>query len=241
MRALSITIDSKLPTTLPIAYNELIQGLLYGCWRDSFPQLHDEGFSANKDMRLFTFGPLRGNTIADGKTKTIRLNGPVHFEVRSPIEELLNELASQLSERDHLRIGQHEYDLVNLQCCDRLLFKDRCVIHATSAVVVHTKLDDGHTHYYSPEEPDWLRLIQKNMATKAELFSLDADTAFAIMPKTETLRKRVTKFKGTIIIGWQGDFLAFGSPSILSMLYYTGLGAKNSQGFGMFDICDERI
>ena len=240
MRAMTITLRTRRPATLPLANNELLQGLLYSCWRDAFPEVHDRGFGTSRPLRLFTFGPLTGSCSADGRAKTIRLDGAVRFEVRSPLEVLLDELARQLSSHGKARIGAHELDLVNMQACDRLVFPPRAVLRMASPVVAYRTLEDGHTEHYSPNDPEWLPLVSGNAAHKAETLSLEAAVPLVVIPRSETLRKRVTRFKGTYITGWTGDLIASCDPAVLSLLYYTGLGAKGSQGFGMFDILDER-
>ena len=44
----------------------------------------------------------------------------------------------------------------------------------------------------------------------------------------------MTLYKTTRITGWHGRFRLSGSPEMLDLLFHSGLGAKNSQGFGMF-------
>ena len=48
--------------------------------------------------------------------------------------------------------------------------------------------------------------------------------------------KCVTQIKGTWVNAWYGTYLLKGSPQAIQFLYHTGLGAKNSMGFGLFDI-----
>ena len=48
--------------------------------------------------------------------------------------------------------------------------------------------------------------------------------------------KYLTKYKGFFINGWKGIYQLSGERKYLDFLYQTGLGAKNSQGFGMFDV-----
>ena len=48
--------------------------------------------------------------------------------------------------------------------------------------------------------------------------------------------KRATRFKTTFITAWHGRFVLEAPPRVLELLYDTGLGSKNSQGFGMFEI-----
>ena len=240
MRALRITMRVAKPVVLPLAYNELVQGLLYSCWRDSFPELHDEGFGTGRNMRLFVFGPLQGKCSISRAKKTIRFEGTVSFEVRSLLEELIDELARQLSARDLVRLGAHEMELVNLQACDRLLFPQRAILRMASPVAVYDTSLDGHTRFYSPDEARWIDLVGSNARRKAELLMPDVEPSMVVIPRSETLSKHVTRFKGTYVTGWTGEFIAACDPRLLSLLYYTGLGAKNSQGFGIFNISDER-
>jgi len=51
-----------------------------------------------------------------------------------------------------------------------------------------------------------------------------------------TAKKLVTKYQGSYIEAWYGNFILSGKRKYLDFLYQTGLGSKNSQGFGMFNI-----
>jgi hypothetical protein len=57
----------------------------------------------------------------------------------------------------------------------------------------------------------------------------------------ETIDDRVTRFKGALITGYTDDILIVTDLELMSVLWRSGLGAKNSQGFDMFDIRDEPI
>ena len=49
-------------------------------------------------------------------------------------------------------------------------------------------------------------------------------------------KKLVTRYKGILITAWYGTYQLTGERKYLDFLYQTGLGAKNAQGFGMFEI-----
>ena len=239
MRALKVTLRASKPITLPLAYNELLQGLIYNCWRESFGGVHDSISSEGKQFRHFTFGPLIGKAHPDGNARTIRFYDFMSFELRSPHEVLLDELALRLCSKDAIAIGAYDnLKLVNLQCCDRLFFPRQVVLRAKSPIVALKTLSDGHTRPYSPNDSEWLLFMQNNLASKARDLAVECEPALAIIPRVETLRKRVTKFKGTYVTGWTGDFFMAADPTAISLLYYDGLGVKNPQGFGMFDILD---
>ena len=48
--------------------------------------------------------------------------------------------------------------------------------------------------------------------------------------------KYFTKYKNFFIEAWYGLYLLEGNADYLSFLYDAGLGSKNAQGFGMFEI-----
>ena len=48
--------------------------------------------------------------------------------------------------------------------------------------------------------------------------------------------KYVTKYKGFYINAWFGMYVLTGKRQYLDFLYQTGIGSKNAQGFGMFEI-----
>ncbi|MBR3314557.1 MAG: CRISPR-associated endoribonuclease Cas6 [Atopobiaceae bacterium] len=240
MRVLRITLRTPKPIILPLAYNELVQGLLYSCWRDCMPQLHDAGFG-EQGLRLFTFGPLSGKASIDGKRRTIRFEKFVDLEVRTPVEDLLDELAGQLATRGIARIGVHELQVVNLESRDRLLFPRQAKVSMLSAVVAERGLDDGHALPLAPSDEGWLDSVRTNATHKAMTLGLTCNQELQVIPLSETLRKRVTRFKGTYVTGWVGDLIVACDPQLLATLYCCGLGAKNSQGFGMFRIHDDPL
>jgi len=49
-------------------------------------------------------------------------------------------------------------------------------------------------------------------------------------------KRVVTKYKDTWINGWKGMYRISGSSRALEFIYNTGLGSKNSQGFGLLEV-----
>ncbi|MDN5332516.1 MAG: CRISPR-associated endoribonuclease Cas6 [Tepidanaerobacteraceae bacterium] len=45
-------------------------------------------------------------------------------------------------------------------------------------------------------------------------------------------------YKDVIIKGWMGVYILKGDPVLLKIAYDAGLGSKNSQGFGCFEILE---
>ena len=217
--------------------------MLYSCWRERAPQIHDTGIANGAaTYRFFTFGPIKGDGNIDSKKRTYQVRSIASFEVRSPYEELLDILAGELASTGAARIGAHAFTVVNLEAHDRLLFPRRAVIRTLQPIVTVRNNDDGKKEYLSPDDQGWSDLIQVNAAGKAKAFGLSCDNTTLMMPlSTNNLRKHVTRFKRTYVTGWTGTFALACEPQLMQLLYSSGLGAKNSQGFGMFEIDDRPL
>jgi len=48
--------------------------------------------------------------------------------------------------------------------------------------------------------------------------------------------QKVISYKGTVIKGWMGIYELRGDRELMKLVYDTGLGGKNPQGFGCFEI-----
>lgn len=240
MRCLRIAMYSPRHVTLPIAYNQLVQGMLYSCWRDSHPEVH--GTAGQRRVSKYTFSPLEGGVTPDPKAKTVQLHDVVSLEVRSPLEDLIDELAAELSRRGYLRIGAHEFNLMNLESRDRLIFPERTLVHMRAPVVAYRTVDEqGHTQPYSPSDREWHELVEANTEQKLRSLDLEATGYLQVVPVDRTLRKRVTRFKGTYVTGYLGDLILSADSQTMATLWCLGIGSKNSDGFGMFDIVERPL
>lgn len=237
MNALAVTLWAAHPVRLPIAYNAIIQGALYENWRETFPELHNQGYSDGLHrFRFFTFSPLQGHYQVQGKQ--ILFDGALRLEVRSPVSELIDTLCDSFQERGAMKLGRDELPVISLECADRFLFFRHASIRMLSPVTVHETQPNGQTVYYSPEDEMFLPLLVGNLESKLRVAGVPAAPVLSCVPNAQTLRKRVTTFKGTYVTAYEGQFELQAEPEAIALLYYAGLGSRNSQGFGMFAIED---
>ena len=97
---------------------------------------------------------------------------------------------------------------------------------------------NGHTVYFSPQDPRFTEAIETNAHRKWASHT-GSEAGFAlrvIVPEGVCGVKRATRFKSTFITAWHLPLILEGTPQVLDFLYQTGLGSKNSQGFGMFEL-----
>jgi CRISPR-associated endoribonuclease Cas6 len=72
-------------------------------------------------------------------------------------------------------------------------------------------------------------LLVKGISSNSPVFSI---TPLAVRDRD----CKMLKFKGTWVRGWMGKYLLEGDPGLLKVAYDAGLGSKNSQGFGLFEV-----
>ena len=226
--------------SLPIASNETIQGLLYKAISDDpyySNKLHEEGrcFDGRK-YKLFTFGEPKGRYKIQG-TEIVYLNG-MSLSVRSLDPYFIQLLFAYFTKHEYVLIGNQRAKVGEIKLDDDKIFEDRILIRTMSPITAYMTNEVGHTVYYSPKDEKFYESLITNARRKwGSAYGNTEEPTLRIFG-LEDVRyvKRATRFKSTYITAWHGAFVLEGSPKMLDFLYQVGLGSKNSQGFGMFEV-----
>lgn len=103
-------------------------------------------------------------------------------------------------------------------------------------IIAKEQTEDNKTIYYSPQDVRFIRRVREAFENKYEACcDTKPQTSIDILPMKEG-KKIVTKYKETWITAYHGIFQLYGESAHLQFMYDVGLGAKTSQGFGMFDV-----
>ena len=238
---LLLTFSSKEPVILPLAYRQYIHGLIYAALSPEISRLHDGGYIYDgRAYKLFTFGQLSGrHTVKD---KKIVFTEGIRLEIRSPEPAIIQALLHRFEPGAGAQIGKNTLVVKACELKDEHIVSSGVLVRAVSPIVCYITKEDGHTVFFSPGEKEFCRMLTMNAKRKylschrAEAGNLLFDVSF----EGGEVKKQVTEFKGTIITGYFGNFYLSGNPDVVDFLYNTGLGVKNSQGFGMFDLVVDR-
>lgn len=95
---------------------------------------------------------------------------------------------------------------------------------------------DGKLIYYSSSSSKFYEIINNNFCSKYKSFYGEFSKYEINLISKGTSRKIVTKYKNIWITAYHGSFCLSGNIEYLNFLYDTGLGGKNPQGFGMFNL-----
>ena len=226
--------------SLPIASCETVQGLIYQALSEDpeySESVHDNGRSFDgRRFKLFNFADLKGRyEIEDGR---IIYSSEVTLTVRSADPYIIQLLFSYFNKNEYVRFGNNKAAVGEVKLEDAHIFEDRVTVRTLSPITVYRTENNGRTVYFSPDDEHFCDAIVSNARRKwASSFGSDEGFSLRVTTFDDTRYiKRATRFKTTFITAWHGRFLLEGPPRVLDFLYQTGLGSKNSQGFGMFTV-----
>lgn len=241
---LLLEFSSEKDFVVPIDYNYQIQGFLYKSISPKLARiLHDEGFEAGKrKFRLFTFSRILGDYEIKKTEGSIKFLSPFRLVVNSVLNEFIQELAEELLRRKSVRIASQRVSLSSAEVADSAIDRDKVKIKMLSPVTIYSTLShpDGRkkTYYYSPFENEFGDLISENARKKFLAYHKKTPQGeIRLAPlKVNSGNQKIVSYKETIIKGWTGIYELSGDRELMKMTYDAGLGGKNSQGFGCFEV-----
>lgn len=251
---------------LPIHYNTHLRGFVYKHLEPKVSdRLHQTGFvSNNKNYKMFTFSRINGkfktyhcknkrqkrisfdDTINIGFS-SIDLEDIVTSKQKANADTLLSFAERLLSSNELVQINNIDCDVdsVNIKKTPLVDTSLPIKIKMLSPITLHktfsyTDSSKG-THYYHPFDELWESKLISNLLNKANALGWEVPPE-----KTKTMRivpKRVNRDnkvivndKGFWIEAWFGEFELVLPEDLFWLAYKAGLGARNSAGFGMFEV-----
>ncbi len=248
---LKVSIKLNEPLILPISYHHILQAVIYKLMGDDYGNavLHDGGEQYGKrKYKLFVFSLLEGTYKI--KDKKIIFFDNVSFEVRAFDENVIKAIEDNVLENG-IQFGERKFNSVECSRKNTHILNDKILIKMMSPVCVYKTLQNSnHTNYLNPLCQDFSTEINNNFIRKYQA----AGNSFIEMPvklpseladnqlititpyKVDSKDKYLTYYKKTIIEAYRGIYELRGRAVYLDFLYNTGIGSKNSQGFGMFKL-----
>lgn len=228
---------------LPIHYNYLLQGLIYSMVKDKMPEIHAKGYAAGERiLRLFVFSRLLGRVKAIKDSKIV-FASPIKFKVGSPLERFIEVFAETVLAVKEIRLGDTIFWPGTIAVTPVPDFSTgKAIGRAISPVTVYSTLQapDGKkkTYYYHPVEKEFGQQVKNNLLKKAAVLgiNLPPDVPLELHPvNVKGSDMKVVYYKDTVIKGWLGKYMLTGDPQLIRLAFSAGIGAKNSQGFGMLE------
>jgi len=228
----------------PVHYNYLIQSFIYkNISKELSDFLHDKGFIYGKrKFKMFVFSRIFSKNLKISGEK-IEFDKNIYFFLSSPLKEFISQFAEGLLKKSEFEIQKNNLILKEIFVMPVPKISKIIKIKMLSPVTVYSTLykdKKKKTYYYSPFEKEFNLLLKENLIKKYEAFyKKKIEFDFEIKPlKVNKNFEKIIIYKGTVIKGWLGKYeIKSDNEEIIKFSYDVGLGSKNSQGFGMFEIC----
>jgi len=242
---LKITFESlNSNLVLPIHYNHLIQALIYNIFSDKIAdKLHNEGFRfGNRIFKMFTFSRILEK--GERNDKGLVFKRSISFYFSSPFLEITEDFGMRALNSSKFNLLGQQIFVSGLEIIASPVITETSLIKMLSPMTIHSTLRKGDgtqkCYYYKPVEAEFSELIEENAKKKYYLIHNNEPTNLhlEVKPFHFSVKENlcVVKFKQTPIEGYTGIFELKGSKDLINATYDAGIGDKNPEGFGMWEL-----
>ncbi len=234
MKSIKLTLEVGGGIFLPLAHFEILQGIVYnlmGADAALVDEIHNKMPGKTKQFKFFCFTDLHGRyRFADGG---LLLSGTAFWEIRSADERIIDAIEKGL-ESGEILVGGQKCKVISYQLQTRKIDAEKVVFEMDTPAVHYITDKNGFTRYFSPEDEEFFTGLRDNVIRKYTSFygKTPAGEVSVVPIKIGVRDKCVTRYKKTFITGYYGQYKITAPPEVLEFIYHTGLGGKNSMGFG---------
>jgi len=220
--------------TVPVHINHILQATILSWISDEnyAKFIHDVGYSYGKRRyKLFSFSSLYGTNTFDRETKKVTFYNSAAFFL-SAVDDLFFEyLLNKIIHNSYVKINNQETFVSKISFIPPVTTSN-VVVKTMSPVVVYSTNDSNQVHFFSPSEPEFEEYIVSNAKRKIVSYFGKDNSNFSIRHIGSNPKKAVVQYKKGFFIGWKTMFEIGGEIEIINFLLSSGLGSKNSAGFG---------
>ncbi|HQG81978.1 MAG: CRISPR-associated endoribonuclease Cas6 [Caldisericia bacterium] len=234
------------PIILPMHYNYVLQALIYRTFSPLLAsKLHNQGYVfENRRFKLFTFSRILEKGIKHSKSELL-FKRSISFYFSSAIDDIVCDLGEGCFKGMEFNLSGQKVFVSRIEVLTLPAFEEKILIRMLAPLTIYSTFEDGNgnkkTHYYAPGEINFSELLENNAIKKFSTIQADLNydnLQLSVKPiKVSPERNlQVVRFKNTTIQGWTGIYELFGSRELITVTYEAGLGGKNPEGFGMWEL-----
>ena len=227
---------------VPKANLHLFQSLLYNVFPPEHASfLHDEGYVVKgKHLKLFAMSWPISEKAPEFEERAIKFPSPVKLVISTPNRNLVDGITGSILRGERLRIGNNAVICSKVEAEQQVVTKNSVVVDTLSPVTCYTKTERNgkpYTLYYDPDNQEFENLIYNNLLLKFQALNPEKPIPHGRVSVTPigNLYERLSRFSEKApfpVIGWSGKFRIEGPKELLQIALDTGIGAKNSGGWG---------
>lgn len=244
MTEITIFLKPMESIALPVGKNAVLQGLFYNLLSgdsELSDALHNMQGNHKPTYKFFCFGNLHGKYSYSEHTGKIIYTDPLQWTVRSAADEIIQTIAAELEKRGNVRLGRFECAVSSFEISMRRFFRNELSFRMDMPMAIYQQTRENEKRIFlTPEDERFYEIAENNLVKKFKmLYGTESAPPVRLIPlHTGQSDKTVVKYKGGYITAWGGEYMLESSPDMLELAYYSGIGAKNPQGFGTIEIID---
>ena len=235
MKSVFFTLKPIHALNLPFAHFKTLQGLAYSLM--SFDEklaeeVHDRRFPDKKAFKFFCFSDLNGRYVT--RNGGLIYRDLISWELRSADDRIIDAAVQAVSNDPLVTINRQPCEVLFYEIRSRHFCADAVNFQMNTPIVIYHTEQSGFVRYYNPFEQEFFERISKNLQNKFEMFCEKPLPGSVIIECNAPLDKDkcVTHYEDSIITAWYGNYRVTAPPEVLDFIWHTGLGGKNSMGFG---------
>jgi len=230
------------PLVLPISHHHILQSAVYGLM-DNLPSL-SQALHDSKRPNPFCFSDLSGPKKA--MNRQIIFHDYCSLQIRSIYPEILLSMEKTLRQ-NCLLLGDRQLLSETVKLSQPLIEGNEAHIIMRSPITIHITDEAGKSRYFNPFQKEFALRLNDNFAKKYFAATGEHPAGeFQIIPLVISQRDKCITFyhrknlaRPIVIEAWYGNYRLVGPSEYLNFLYYSGLGARNGAGFGLFDVIED--
>ncbi|MBT1248357.1 MULTISPECIES: CRISPR-associated endoribonuclease Cas6 [unclassified Thermosipho (in: thermotogales)] len=227
---------------LPFAYNRILQAMVLKWLGDEKYSrfIHEEGFTyGQRKYKLFTFSKLFGEFKIDRKKKLITFFEMADFYIAAHDDKFIEYLANTLLRDDFSFINNQKVEIIGIELKKFVPKKKIKIVTKSPITVYSTEIINGKRwiNYFTPFDEEFYKLIVDNLVRKYKAFyNILPDEMVSIKHVGKNPKEQIIVYKNTVIKAWHSIFEMKGNKKLLELAFNSGIGSKNSIGFGCIDL-----
>lgn len=227
---------------LPIHYNHILHATILNMINnEEFRKfIHDKGYSFEKRVfKLYSFSRLIGNFEINAEKKEINFFDNVYLYISSYDDNFCYYIMEKLLTFGNIKIGKNVLEIEKVEAMNFVPADSLKVVTRSPVTVYSTYIYENgkkKTLFYHPDDFKFQEIVEKNIIKKYKaIHDKEPEGTIEIKHVGKSPKSVLVVYKGFKIKGWLTAFDLFGDPELIKIAYETGLGSKNSQGFGFIE------
>ncbi|MEM2873035.1 MAG: CRISPR-associated endoribonuclease Cas6 [Nitrososphaerales archaeon] len=236
---LEATEDIVIPWSYRSDLTRLVYGLVGLADKDYASWLYNKGYVRERKVyRMFCYSDLECARF-EVSSEGFKVRGSMVWQLTSPDENFIKKLMSGINILSNkLEIFGSKIEVLDA-IETRMPSIDRAITFHTISPIVVSKQDKGKGSpplYLSPQNHSFTESIERNLLFKWEAFNGKPIEQQGFQIRVWDPKSKLVPIFNIKVRAWHLKLQMWGSDELVRFAYDTGLGERNSQGFGMIEV-----